>query len=335
MHLFPGSEMVWHSEIEPNACKVLAHHFPGVPNLGDITQVDWAAVAEEYGPIDILTGGFPCQDVSTAGKRAGLAEGTRSGLWSHMCAAVSALRPRYVMVENVNGLLSAKAIRSVELDADDLGIGDDGYILRAIGAVLGDLSEIGYDAQWASVRASAVGAAHRRERVFLLAHPADAEGERQQGLDDGALGETARGGRQRLAAGGAGHGDGVDTLLPTPPAADCTGGGAHPDTREGHSRQLIDYALLHGSSRWGAYEPAIRRQEAVMGRPAPSPTEPNTKGNPRLSAKFAEFLMMWPDGWVTDPEIGLSRNAQLKCVGNGVVPDQAIAAFEYLLTLTD
>ena len=72
-----------------------------------------------------------------------------------------------------------------------------------------------------------------------------------------------------------------------------------------------------------------------MGRPAPSPTEPNTKGNPRLSAKFAEFLMMWPDGWVTDPEIGLSRNAPLKCVGNGVVPDQAIAAFEYLLTLTD
>lgn len=124
-------------------------------------------------------------------------------------------------------------------------------------------------------------------------------------------------------------------LLPTPAAAESTGGGAHPDTRVGHTRMLVDYALLHGSERWGTYEPAIRRQEAVTGIPAPSPTEPNTKGGVRLAARFSEWLMMWPEGWVTDPDLGLSRNAQLKCIGNGVVPAQAIAAFAHLLEVIE
>jgi DNA (cytosine-5)-methyltransferase 1 len=120
------------------------------------------------------------------------------------------------------------------------------------------------------------------------------------------------------------------TLLPTPNASDCTGGGAHPDNREGHSRQLIDYALLAGSTAWGKYEPAIRRWESLT-RPAPAPTEPNKNGNPRLAAAFSEWLMGWPDGWVTDPAIGISRNDQLRIVGNGVCPQQAAAALRFLL----
>lgn len=161
-----NAHTVWHSEIEPAAAKLLAHHYPGVPNLGDITKIDWSAVE----PVDILCGGFPCQDLSTAGKRAGLMEGTRSGLWSHFATAIDMLRPQFAVIENVRGLLSAKAHRYVESEDPTVGNGD-GHILRAIGSVLGDLSDLGYDAEWQLVSASSVGAPHRRERVFIVAHP--------------------------------------------------------------------------------------------------------------------------------------------------------------------
>lgn len=105
-----GGTLAWYSEIEPAACRVLAHHHPGVLNLGDITAVDWDTVE----PVDVLGGGFPCQDVSAAGRRAGLRPGTRSGLWSHMAHAIAVLRPRLVVIENVRGLLSAPADSDVE-----------------------------------------------------------------------------------------------------------------------------------------------------------------------------------------------------------------------------
>ncbi|WP_237081284.1 hypothetical protein [Mycobacteroides abscessus] len=121
-------------------------------------------------------------------------------------------------------------------------------------------------------------------------------------------------------------------LLPTPNASDASGGGAHPDRREGHSRQLIDYALLNGTPQWGKYAPAIRRWESVT-REAPSPTELGTKGNPRLAAAFSEWMQGWPLGWVTD--IDISRSAMLRIIGNGVVPQQAIAALYWLLSVCE
>lgn len=84
------------------------------------------------------------------------------------------------------------------------------------------------------------------------------------------------------------------------------------------------------STAWGKYEPAIRRWQSIVG-PAPAPTEPNKNGNPRLSAAFSEWLMGWPQGWVTHPDIGISRNDQLRIAGNGVCPQQAAAALRYLL----
>ena len=123
----------------------------------------------------------------------------------------------------------------------------------------------------------------------------------------------------------------MSKLLPTPNASDCTGGAAHPDTRVGHSRQLIDYALYAGTSEWSKYEAAISRWESVMETAAPAPTEPNRNNRPRLKASFSEWLMGWPEGWVTNPEIGLSRAAQLRMIGNGVVPQQAVAALRKLL----
>lgn len=128
-------------------------------------------------------------------------------------------------------------------------------------------------------------------------------------------------------------------LLPTPGASGGSGGGQHPDKRKGHSRQLIDYVLA--PERWGKYTPAIERWETLT-RPAPAPTEPNTKGNPRLNPAFSEWMMGWAAGWVTDfinntgkrttPEGYISRADALKQVGNGVCTRQAVAALRDLLS---
>lgn len=177
------AEVVWHSQYEPPdkngkedlnqyAAKILARHWPNVPNLGDITKVDWQAVLDEYGPIDILTGGFPCQDVSSAGRRAGLTADSRSGLWAHMAHAIHELNPRLVIIENVEGLLSAPAASDMEPCAYCVGDGHSGPLLRACGAVLGDLATLGLDAEWGRYGADEVGAPHRRRRIIIRAWPA-------------------------------------------------------------------------------------------------------------------------------------------------------------------
>jgi DNA (cytosine-5)-methyltransferase 1 len=452
-----GGRTVWHCEANPDASKVLAAQWPDVPNLGDITAVDWSQVE----PVDVLCGGFPCQDVSAAGRRAGIASGTRSGLWLEYAEAINQLRPQLVVIENVRGLLSGYAHRAMEPGTDDLGDRSSRPLLRAAGAVLGDLADLGFNAQWTTVAASEIGAPHRRERVFIVATPADADhptrdGEwsrqepwgrsedasthatgdrRNQGRSEstgligrpdaaisgmpaatdpegngrprfngGAGGPQACGGRERQPSGSTwgtsgpvdllptptasdGSGGGIRTglswegttkstgqggnsrlrdvvgllptpkasdgargdcpgerkrnkpslvsiehYLPTPCASDATGGGAHPNSREGHSRQLIDYALLDGTAQWGKYEPAIRRWEAIT-REAPSPTEPGARGNPRLAARFSEWMQGWPLGWVTS--VPISRSAQLRIIGNGVVPQQAIAALYWLLSVSE
>lgn len=132
----------WQVEYEPFCQRVLAKHWPDVPRYGDIHDVDWSTVE----PVDLIAGGFPCQPWSTAGKRQGLADDR--WLWPEFARAIRELRPRYVLVENVPGLL--------------VGGGAD--------AVLGDLAELGYDAEWESIPASAVGAPHLRYRVWIVAH---------------------------------------------------------------------------------------------------------------------------------------------------------------------
>lgn len=104
--VFDG-ETAWFSEFSPAPARVFAHHWPGVPNLGDITTINWRSVE----PVDVICGGFPCQDVSTVGRMAGLHPGNRSGLWARMAEAIDALQPEWVVAENVRGLLSAAATR--------------------------------------------------------------------------------------------------------------------------------------------------------------------------------------------------------------------------------
>lgn len=104
---------------------------------------------------------------------------------------------------------------------------------------------------------------------------------------------------------------------------------------KGHQTNLADQIEARFGDNpeqdWGQYETAVRRWESVMESAAPAPTEPNRNNRPRLKAAFSEWLMGWPEGWVTNPEIGLSRAAQLRMIGNGVVPQQAVAALRKLL----
>lgn len=167
-----GATVAWQCEYDTAASKVLAHRYPGIHNFGDVTTINWDSIA----PVDILCGGYPCQPFSAAGQRKGTDD--ERHLWPYFAEAIRRIRPRYVVLENVAGHRS-----------------------MGFGSVLGDLADCGYDAQWCSVRASDVGAPHRRERLFVLAHPA---GDGRECLNGGPGGTAARGGRQRITGRGIG-----------------------------------------------------------------------------------------------------------------------------------
>lgn len=223
------SEVVWVSEFDAGPSQILATRYPDAPNLGDVTKIDWANVE----PVDIITGGSPCQDLSHAGKRAGMKAGTRSGLWASMCDAIEIIRPKLVVWENVRGALSAEAAAG-DVESCDFCVGDAGDVhLRALGRVLGDLAELGYDAAWTGLRAADVGAPHGRWRVFVLAWPAADTDDREQR-------EPAE--RRVWAEPGVSAGDHL-TLLRTPTAQLAVNGGSqHPDKRKagGHGPTLAD-----------------------------------------------------------------------------------------------
>jgi DNA (cytosine-5)-methyltransferase 1 len=152
-----GMRTLWFCEADPFCKRVLARHWPGVPCYPDVPDLRGADVA----PVDVLCGGFPCQDISVAGRGAGI-RGEQSGLWSEMFRLTGELRPRYLLVENVAALIA-----------------------RGLDVVLADLASIGFDAEWDVVRASDVGAPHIRERIWLLAYPAsNGRGSRWSGRPD-------------------------------------------------------------------------------------------------------------------------------------------------------
>lgn len=136
-HVF-DAELAWYSEFDQAPSQVMAAHWPGVPNLGDITKIDWSQVP----PVDIIDGGYPCQPFSLAGARRGVED--ERHLWPHVVEALRHLMPPRVVFENVRGHLS---------------IGFD--------EVLRDLSWLGYDVEWRLIAASEIGAPHRRQRLFI------------------------------------------------------------------------------------------------------------------------------------------------------------------------
>ncbi len=158
---------IWQVERDPFARKILAKHWPDAARYDDVCSVG----AHNLSPVDVICGGFPCQDLSYAGKGAGLA-GERSGLWREYARIIRELRPCIVVVENVAALLA-----------------------RGLGDVLGDLAALGYDAWWDCIPASAVGAPHQRDRLFVVglalpvsrgdAWPGSGERSRALGYTDG------------------------------------------------------------------------------------------------------------------------------------------------------
>jgi DNA (cytosine-5)-methyltransferase 1 len=150
-------ETVAFCEIEPFPRKVLAKHWPEVPIYEDVRKLTADTLSRDGIAVDVICGGFPCQDISVAGKRAGMGEGTRSGLWSECVRLVSELRPQFAIFENVSNLLSGPSEKR------------GGWFSR----ILTDLASIGYDAEWENIPASALGAPHRRERVWIVAYPAE------------------------------------------------------------------------------------------------------------------------------------------------------------------
>jgi DNA (cytosine-5)-methyltransferase 1 len=145
-----GLTTEWQVEIDPFCRRVLEKHWPNVRRWDDVRTFpprgDWR--------VDVVCGGFPCTDISNAGRRAGI-YGEQSGLWREYARVIGILRPRFVLVENVAALL-----------------------VRGIGRVLGDLAHLGYDAEWSVVSACSMGAPHARKRLFVVAYPV---GERLQG----------------------------------------------------------------------------------------------------------------------------------------------------------
>jgi DNA (cytosine-5)-methyltransferase 1 len=264
-----GFKTIAFCEIEPFCQKVLAKHWPGVPIYNDIKELTAERLLRDGISADVICGGFPCQDISTAGKGAGI-DGERSGLWSEYARLIGELRPRYAIVENVSALL-----------------------VRGIDRVLGDLAEIGFDAEWYCIPASAVGAPHRRDRFWLVAYSngdrCDDEGDDEEGAERpsrrsiGALGEQW----------------------------------AHP------SRRLVqvadaDLPRLEGWLRRGLQERAGERAAWAGGAYAA-----DAYGEPpeRSSIAWSEY-----HPWLAEPDVGRvahgvpSRVDRLKALGNAVVP---------------
>ena len=137
-------EIVGHCDINDYCEKVLEKNFPGTPYFKDVQKLS----SENLGEVNIICGGFPCQDISQAGKGLGIEKGERSGLWSEFHRLIGDLRPTFAVIENVSALT-----------------------LRGLNIVLRDLAEIGYDAEWQCIGAYQIGAKHRRDRIWVIAYP--------------------------------------------------------------------------------------------------------------------------------------------------------------------
>nr|WP_301124769.1 DNA cytosine methyltransferase [Streptomyces cacaoi] len=231
-----GGELAWVADNDAGAARILAHHYPGTRNLGDLTCVDWAQVA----PVDVVCGGYPCQPFSSAGRRKGVED--ERHIWPHIARALRVLRPRYAVFENV---------------ANHLRLGFD--------TVLSDLAHLGFDAEWCVVRADNVGAPHRRRRLVVVAVAQDTDGKpgQQRGQS------TPRQAPKRGAWTDARGRGGAPASYPSRPGLAL--GQVEPDGTQRPAAERND--RQPAGRRWGAFAPAIARWEAATGRRAPGPTD--------------------------------------------------------------
>jgi len=226
-HELFGASTLWWSEIEPAAQKVMSARFPTATAVGDLTTIN----PHDLEPVDIITAGFPCQPFSQAGLRKGNQD--ERAIFQWIADAVGILRPRYVLMENVQGLLTKGGLD-----------------------ILGALAAIRYDCRWATVRASDTGAPHKRARWFAIAEPTDAD--RSGGEAWGDTGQDS----QRLRQEPVGHST-------SPPDSDDAGRSEQRRTCPMEAEQSPPQ--LHSSTNWGEWEPAIRRWETIRQVEAPPP----------------------------------------------------------------
>ena len=275
-----GGRVITTADNDRNASRVITRRFAGIPNLGDIRHVRW----QDWAGVDVITAGYPCQPFSRAGKLKGTDDARH--IFPHIANAIRAVRPRYVVLENVSA-----------------------HLILGFTEVQGAMATAGYDTRWVCVRASDIGACHKRERVFIVAANTTDYGYKRHR-------ETwARGVRPENHYRATTHG-----YSPGFPQF----GGLEPNERDTDRRDSENTVRDSSESQtWGIYAPAIERWAGIVGREAPTATTVGRKLNPI----FVEWMMGLSAGWVTD--VHIPRGAKLKILGNGVVPQQAA----YALTL--
>jgi len=285
------AQTVWQVEREPYCQKVLAARWPDAERFDDVTQVS----SDVLEPVDVICGGFPCQDLSIAGKRAGL-DGARSGLYSEMMRLVSELTPRFVVFENVPALMQYRA------------------------RVHGDLAALGYGSLWQMCRAYDAGAPHSRRRVFILA-VRDAAG--CVVLPNPCLqGDLFAPSWDELAA--------LDRNWPTPRKRDYKDGGREPAAMRRHSPTLPTVTAQYADM--GVLNPSW--VDVLMGLPAgwsdadavPADTHAWPLGRGYEQAEHEPPRLI-------PRKRGTNRAARLRALGNAVVPQQAAAALTRMLAV--
>lgn len=289
-----GMETIAFCEIEHYPRKVLAKHWPDIPIAGDVTKLTYSEGVlyddgqEIYrGTIDVVCGGFPCQDISVAGNQKGIEEGTRSGLWSECARLLGEVRPSYAIFENVTALLSGQRGRWFQ-------------------RVLFDISEVGYDAEWHCIPASELGAHHHRDRVWIIAYPNNVRGWQKQELraeckDKAELGN-----------------DGKEKYVAYPTQLQCDG--SNDNTRERMESEAISKPRDNGGQANVADSDSKRQQG--QGKPIKQ-LRKEAKGD-RKASIFESICIRGE--WEAEPELGRvadgipNRSHRLKGLGNAVVP---------------
>jgi DNA (cytosine-5)-methyltransferase 1 len=295
-----GAETVWTSDIDKYASIVIKERI-GKPNVGDLKVVDWTQVE----PVDILTAGYPCQPFSNAGQRKGTND--ERHIFPYIMQAVSILRPRFIVLENVRGHLT-------------LGFKE----------VLKELAETGYDAKWRIIRASDAGAPHRRERLFIIAQPPNTNGIGSQFRVNETQWNQGQSQSEPCQCGEVIANTNCCTCSQSR-RTDRSIHGATGEILNGSDRNVYGCgSSLASDSKCERLQGSVKtgfryEQSGQMHLRRP----PNPLDQGRLNAKFVEYMMGLPEGWVTD--LPLSRSQQLKILGNGVVPQQAYLALQLLL----
>jgi DNA (cytosine-5)-methyltransferase 1 len=253
-----GMKTIAFCEINPFCRKILNKHWPSIPIFNDITILHKENLKTLL-KIDVIAGGFPCQDISIAGKQGGITA-KRSGLWKEFARLINEIRPKYAIIENVANLRSAGLI-----------------------SVLQDLWEIGYDAEWHCIPASAFGAPHRRDRIWIIAHPAC--------IDKIGLSRTKKKTESTT-------GDSSKNVFGYK-IVSLDGHYRFQEVRKVSQDEISIYHNTKGFAQWGIEPKTIPRLKEE-----------------RLNPDWVEWLMGFPQGWTE----GGSRRQRLQSLGNAVVP---------------